>query len=327
MKILVIGGTLFLGRSIVESALERGHELVLFHRGKTNRDLFADRGVESVFGDRRKAEDLDQISELDVDAVIDPSAYFPRDVSEVLDRLDPATHYTFVSSISVYTPDDGPGADESSPVGELTDDMSKTEITGENYGPLKAEAERIARERTDDKALIVRPGLIVGPHDPSDRFTYWVWRIAQGGEIVAPGDPESPVQFIDVRDLADWMVRLVEQRVAGTFNATGPVAPTTMGDLLGEIRDVVAPEGTALTWVSEDRLKEADVQPYTEMPLWLPDEVASMNRTSIERAIASGLRTRPVAETIADTRDWFATVDRSSTRELRAGGGEEKVTG
>ena len=324
MRILIIGGTQFLGRHTVEIGLERGHTFTLFHRGRTNPDLFGE--VERIIGDRRIPEDLAPLRERTWDAVIDPSAYFPQDVSLLLDVLSPKTkHYTLVSSVSVYPPSSGEGPSEESPVTELTDGMSRTEITAENYGPLKAAAEEIARARLGEHALVVRPGLIVGPHDPSDRFSYWGWRVAKGGIVVAPGEPGASVQFIDVRDLVGWMLDLVESGTSGTFNATGPTEAISMGSFLDHAVSTLATSDTSLSWVDEESLKAAGVGPYVEMPLWLPAELNGMNRTSIARAIESGLTTRPLVETLRDTQAWFTTTERAGSGELRAGGGETKL--
>lgn len=323
MNILVIGGTRFLGRAIVHAALERGHDVTLFNRGQTNSDLFPD--ASRVIGDRRVEADLVGLQGTEWDAVIDPSAYFPRDVELLLDRSGVrADHYTFISSISVYQPSGRVGPDEAAPLLELTEEMSLEEVTGENYGALKVAAESVAEELQPGGTLILRPGLIVGPHDMSDRFTYWLWRSERGGEIIAPGDPEETVQFIDVRDLAAWTLDLVEKRVAGTFNATGPEQPLTFRELLDTTLEMLAPEGTTVRWVPDDKLLGAGVAPYTEMPLWIPAPENGLSRTDVSRALESGLTFRPLQRTIAETMEWFRKTDRYASREIRAGGGEEK---
>lgn len=325
MNLLIVGGTMFLGRYLVEEARRRGHLVTMFNRGKSHPDLFPD--VPRVIGDRRVERDLDQLRGMEWDAVIDTSAYFPRDVELLLERIAPTTgHYTFISSVSVYRPSGRDGADEESPVIELTGEMSRSEITGENYGALKGAAEARAAELMPGSVLVIRPGLIVGPHDPTDRFTWWAWMMERGGRAVpAPGRPEEPVQYIDVRDLAVWTLQMVENRKTGTFNATGPTEPMTMKSFLETARRTLAPEGTTLRWYSEKELEEAGVAPWTEMPLWIPSDANSMSRSSIERAVDEGLTTRPLEETLRDTIDWFRTTDRYESGELRAGGGEKKL--
>lgn len=316
MDILVIGGTMFLGRHFVEAALGAGHTVTLFHRGRTNPDLFPE--IEHIHGDRRNPDDLAKLKGRTWDAVVDPSAYFPADVESMAGALrDSVDHYTFVSSISVYADRGDEGADEDSPVIPVTGEMPADKITGENYGAFKAECERIADRIMDGRVLNVRAGLIVGPHDPSDRFTYWPWRVAQGGSVAAPGIPEEPVQFIDVRDLAAWMLAMVEGKRPGTFNATGPEHPLSMRELLETCREVSGSDAR-FVWLSEELLAAENVAPYTEMPLWIPSSSRGMNRTSIARALAAGLTTRSAAETVADTLAWFGTTDRNGG-ELRAG--------
>ena len=216
MKLLVLGGTQFVGRAVTEIALERGHELTLFHRGRTNPDLFPE--AEHLHGDRD--HDLAALEGRSFDAVVDTSGYVPRAVRASVDALAD-THYVFVSTISVYA-DFARGPDEESPV----------HLRGDGYGELKAACER----ELPEGALIVRPGLIVGPHDPTYRFTYWVDRLARGGDVVAPEPRDAFVQLIDVRDLADWLVRAAEERLGGVFNAVGPAEPLTMHELLETIR-------------------------------------------------------------------------------------------
>ena len=325
MNILIVGGTMFLGRYLVRGLRERGHLVTMFNRGKSHPDLFPE--VPRVIGDRRNEDDLDQLRGMEWDAVIDTSAYFPRDVELLLERIGPRTgHYTFISSISVYRPSGASGPDETSPVTELTGEMSRTEITGENYGALKAAAEARAEELMPGRVLVIRPGLIVGPNDPTDRFTWWAWRMEKGGRgVPAPGDPDEPVQFIDVRDIAEWTIRMVEGHRTGTFNATGPSEPLSMKGFLEAARRTLAPEGTTLAWYSEQELLDAGVAPWMEMPLWIPAEDNGMSRSSIDRAREEGLTTRPVEETLRDTLDWFRTTDRYGSGELRAGGGDRKL--
>jgi 2'-hydroxyisoflavone reductase len=299
MRILVLGGTRFLGRCFVERALAAGHELTLFNRGRTNAELFP--GTERIRGDRDGG--LAPLAGRTWDAVVDPAGFFPRIVGASASALKAsAGHYLFVSSISVYAEPLAAGLDETAPVAKLADPAVET-ITGETYGGLKALCEQAVLDVFGARALIVRPGLIVGPHDTTDRFPYWPRRLARGGEVLAPGSPSAPTQMVDVRDLAAWMLELLERGVSGTFHATGPATPLTMGECLERI--AVAVGGNArLTWVSEAFLREQGVQPWLEMPLWLHEQDQNMDRVNISRALFSGLRFRPLEDTARDTLAW-----------------------
>lgn len=298
MKILILGGTRFLGRHLVDAALACGHEVTLFNRGKTNPDLYPEK---TILGDRDGG--LDALAGRQWDAVIDTCGYFPRLVRDSAQALvDSVEHYTFISSISVYADESTPDLDESAAVGTIEDE-SVEEITGETYGPLKALCEQAVQAAYPEGALIIRPGLIVGPHDSSDRFTYWPARLARGGEVLAPGDPQMPVQIIDARDLAEWNIRLVEDRVTGVFNATGPENLLTMQEVI-ETCQQASGVPAEITWVSEEFLLEQKVAPFTDLPLWLPEAVWGMSQVNISRAVAAGLSFRPLAETVADTLAW-----------------------
>lgn len=308
MHLLILGGTVFLGRHLVEAALSRGHRITLFNRGRHGAELFA--GVEKLRGDRAAgAEGLAALRGRRWDAVIDTSGYLPRAVRESAGLLAGAVEqYTFISSISVYADMRAPGADESAPVGVLADERAE-EVTGETYGPLKALCERAAEEAMPGRALVVRPGLIVGPHDPTDRFTYWVARVARGGELLAPGRPAWRTQFIDARDLADWTLDMVEGRRSGVYNATGPAAPLPFGRLLGACQAVSRSDAQPV-WVDEQFLLDRGVQPWSDLPLWIPELDASMagfSEVSCAQALAAGLRFRPLEETVGDTLAWHAT--------------------
>ena len=232
MNLLILGGTIFLGRYLVEAALARGHQVTLFNRGQHNSELYPD--VEKLRGDRDGG--LDVLRGRRWDAVVDTSGYVPRVVRASAELLaDAVEHYTFISSISVYPHFRSVGLDESAPVGTL-DDPTVEEITGESYGPLKALCEQAVEQALPGRTLVIRPGLIVGPHDYSDRFTYWVRRVAQGGELLAPAHPDWHTQIIDVRDLAEWTLRMVERRQTGVYNATGPEYDLTFGQLLETCR-------------------------------------------------------------------------------------------
>jgi len=299
MRILVLGGTRFLGRAFVEAARERGHELTLFNRGRTNPALHP--GVERITGDRDGG--LAALAGRSWDAVLDPSGFFPRLVGDSAGALaGHAGRYLFVSSISVYADPIARGVDETAPVATLADPAVE-DIGGGNYGGLKALCEARVRDAFGERALIVRPGLIVGPHDTTDRFPYWPRRIARGGEVLAPGEPTAPTQFIDARDLAAWMVRLLERGVAGTFNATGPASPLTLGECLERIRAAVGGSST-LTWVSEAFLNEHRVEPWMQMPLWVHAADQAFETASIARALDQGLAFRPLEDTARDTLAW-----------------------
>lgn len=316
MKLLILGGTIFLGRHIVEAALQRGHEVTLYHRGQHNPDLFAER-VETVLGDRT----TDDISALAGagrrwDAVIDTCGYVPRVVRAAAESLiNSVDHYTFISTISVYADLSMPGADEDVQLAAMpdpvVDPMSITEMTGETYGPLKALCEQAVMRAFPNRTLIVRPGIIVGPHDPSDRFTYWPWQIAYGddpaGEILVPQPEDRALQFIDVRDLAEWTLRQVESAATGTYNVTGPTTPISMRALLEESARV-AHRPLVPLWVPESFFAEHENDLWSAAPLCTPgDEARGIFSVDIRRALARGLTFRPLEATIRDTLHWATT--------------------
>jgi 2'-hydroxyisoflavone reductase len=296
MRLLVLGGTKFLGRALVEAALARGHELTLFNRGETNPDLFP--GVEHIRGDR--AADLSALAGRTWDAAVDTPGYVPHVVRASAELLSGAVEtYAFVSSVSAYADLSGP-VDESSPtaeLGELPADALLPDYS--NYGPLKALCEQSVCEAFGPAALVVRPGLIVGPHDPTGRFTYWPHRIARGGDVLVPGPPERESQFIDVRDLAAWIVDLCERRESGTYNATG--TGISWGELAETCREVAAADAR-FVWVTDDFLSEHEVGEWMELPLWINDpESVGIHRTDVSRALAAGLHFRPLADTVRAT--------------------------
>lgn len=311
-KILVLGGTSFLGPAIVTPALARGHELTLFNRGRTNPGLFPE--VEKLQGQRRRPradrpnsppQDLKALEGRKWDAVIDTSAYFTGEVEDVCKILaGNASQYVFISSLSVY-PDLGSNdkpIDESSPLASCADpyvqDLGKE---FENYGGLKRHCEDAAAKTFGTGATLVRPGYIVGPTDPTDRFSYWPARFTRGGECLAPGDPGNDLQFVDVRDLGEWIVHLVEERIGGAFNAVGFDGPLNTAEFLHTGKGTVNHK-CSFTWVDDAFLLENKVSSWGEMGCWTPK---SMNgHTSNQRAIDAGARFRPVAETIRDTAEW-----------------------
>jgi 2'-hydroxyisoflavone reductase len=295
VNLLVLGGTKFLGRGVVEAALAAGHEVTLFNRGETNPDLYPE--AEKLRGDL--AGDLAALAGREWAAAIDlDPTQLPRHTRRRAEALAGSVgHYVFVSTISVYSDPSQP-IDEGSPVVEPPD-QEPDAFDPELYGPLKVGSERAVQEVYGDRAAIARPGLIAGPHDPTDRFTYWPRRLADGGDVLAPGSPSQPVQLIDARDLGAFLVRLAERRVAGVFNATGPAVPLTLGETLERI-------GAAnLVWVGDQALLDAGVQPWMELPLWLPgDDYSGMLRADISGALAAGLTFRPLEETARDTLAW-----------------------
>lgn len=313
MKLLILGGTVFVGRHIVRAAQERGHDVVLFNRGKSNPDLFP--GIEQLRGDRDG--DLSALDGGKWDAVVDTSGYVPRVVRASAERLAGAVeHYTFISTLSVYPDLSVEGLDESAPVATI-DDPTVEEVTGESYGPLKALCEEVVQDVYGDGGLVIRPGVIVGPHDPTDRFTYWPVRVDRGGDVLAPGPRERRIQFIDARDLATWTVHMVEQRKAGVYNATGPEGGLAMDRMLSTCRRV-AESDARFAWVDEAFLMEHGVQPWVELPLWLAgEEAAGFGSVNVEKAVADGLRFRPLEETAADTLRWAS--ERPADHEWRAG--------
>jgi 2'-hydroxyisoflavone reductase len=297
VKLLVLGGTRFLGRHLVESALARGHEVTTFTRGQTNPDLFPE--VEKLHGDRDG--DLAALEGRNWDVAVDTCGYFPRIVRASAELLSSSVgHYTFISTISVYADLSRP-VDETSPLATIEDES--TEEFGaefENYGPLKALCEGVVEEVYGDRALIIRPGFIVGPHDPTDRFTYWPVRVARGGRMIAPGPPERPIQFVDVRDLAAWTLELIEQRRSGAFNATSRGLP--MSEFLAE-----CPGHAEVVWASDELLCEHGAG-EEDLPLWTGDaKFAALHEADVAAAVAAGLTFRPVAETAGDTLDWDRT--------------------
>jgi 2'-hydroxyisoflavone reductase len=294
VRVLVLGGTLFLGRHVVEAALARGHEVVLFNRGRRNPHLFPH--IEKLRGDRDG--NLAALHGRRFEAVIDPSGYRPDQVRAMTDVLGGAiAHYLFISSISVYR--DFPpqrSFDEDTPLAE----------GDQGYGALKARCEDALEEALPGRVARVRPGLIAGPHDPTDRFTYWPRRVARGGSVLAPGRPDRAVQLVDARDLAEWCVRLAEQYCVGVFNAAGPRSTLTMGRLLEDCAAVT--ESVArLMWVPDEDLLAAGVKPWTELPLWIPESdarVGGMLLADNRRAVAAGLTFRPLVDTIRATLEW-----------------------
>jgi 2'-hydroxyisoflavone reductase len=307
LRILMLGGTGFLGPAEVEYALERGHTVTLFNRGRTNPQLFPD--TEKLVGDRATG-DLAALEGRTWDAVLDTSANVATWVRDSAAALkDSVGRYLFVSSLSAHTDNGTPGQKEDAAVfstEDYADVVRRNAPMGEAFGPNKAEAERIVHGTFGARGLVVRPGLIVGPRDTSDRFTYWPVRIDRGGEVLAPGDGTDRAQIVDVRDLGRFLVHLVETQASGTYNAVGPRAPMTMAEMLHGIR-AVTPSEVALTWVAADFLREQGVGAWMEMPVWVypgPDTRGFME-WDCSKAVAAGLEFRPLADTARDTLAWW----------------------
>ena len=316
MRLLILGGTVFLGRALTDRAIARGHTVTHLHRG---RSAGTDRRVETLVCDREEIPFMRGIDAARTwDAVVDTCGFLPQVVCRSAEALrDRVGTYAFVSSISAYASFESEGFDEDAPL-QADPDPWPAERSPELYGALKAACERVVAKSFEKRALIVRPGLIVGPHDPTDRFTWWPWRIARGGAFVAPGRPERAIQFIDVRDVADWTIAMLESSAVGTFQVNGPERPLTMSELIDAcraLRDDAAPE-----WVPDDFLVRHEVRPWTEMPLWIPEGEAAYRgfmAASIERALRHGLELRPLADTVADTLRWAK--ERPATHEWKAG--------
>jgi 2'-hydroxyisoflavone reductase len=311
----MLGGTGFLGPHVVEAAMDAGFEVTLFNRGKTNPHLFPE--LEKLRGDRN--DDLSALEGRRFGAVIDTSGYFPRQVEATATMLDGASQYLFVSSISAYAGFSEVGMDESSPTAPMPDPYS--EEMPKHYGALKAGCERAAQAAMPGKTTVVRPGLIVGPGDPTDRFTYWPVRVARGGDVLAPGAPSDPVQYIDVRDLARWMVELIQKTTMGVFNATGPEQPTSIGALLDACK-AVSGSDARLRWASAEFLAEHEVAPWMQMPVWVPpgdEEFRGFARVSAAKARAAGLASRPLEETVDATLAWWKEQPDERRAKLRAG--------
>jgi 2'-hydroxyisoflavone reductase len=300
MRILVVGGTKFVGRHFVAAALAAGHELTLLHRGTSGPDLFPQ--AEHLLADRNG--DLSVLAGREFDATVDVSAYLPRQVSSLASALDGrGGHHLFVSTVSVYAPPLGPNISESAPL-LAPADADVVEVTDDTYGPLKVASELTAADRYGAALSIVRPTYVVGPHDHTWRFPWWVHRIAAGGEVLAPGPYDAPTQVIDARDQATFMTGLLEQSVSGTFHTVSPEPPYGFGDLLEAIAARLAPPGTTLRWVDPAPLLAADL-PGDPFPLWTAGE-PQLDGIAADpaAAIGAGLSVRPIGQTAEETWEW-----------------------
>jgi 2'-hydroxyisoflavone reductase len=312
LQILILGGTGFIGPHIVAYSIARGHTVTLFNRGKTHPELFPD--LEKLRGDRDGK--LDALKGRKWDAVVDTSGYVPRIVKMSADLLAPEVkQYVFISSISVYPDDVKPGANEQTAVQELKEPGS--EEVRKHYGALKALCEKAVEQSMPGRATTLRPGLIVGPGDPTDRYTYWPVRIDRGGEALAPGTGDDPVQYVDARDLSAFVVKVIEDSAMGIYNATGPEKPLPMKVMLDSSRKASANPAT-LTWVPESFLEEHKVTPWDDMPVWTGKE-AGFSQIDCKKATAKGLKFRSADEVARDTLAWWKTLPEERRAKLRAG--------
>ncbi len=328
LRILILGGTGFTGPFQVRYALSRGHKVTVFNRGKTHPGELPE-GVEQLIGDRNGQ--LDALKNRQWDIAIDIPTTLPawvRDAAQILKgNVD---RYVFISTISVYA-DTSKGVDENASLAKydgpdaFKETLQAMKASGyKTYGPLKALSEKEAEKWFPGKALIIRPGLIVGPGDETDRFTYWPVRIDRAGEVLAPGTPSDPVQFIDARDLSEWTIRMAENRETGIYNATGPAKPLVIGGMLNGIKDALSSTAT-FTWLNAEFLKQQKVDAWSDMPVWAGDELG-LARTNIGRALANGLTFRPLGDTARDTLSWFKSQPQDRQSHLRAGLTPERET-
>lgn len=315
-RLLILGGTGFLGPHVVEAARERGWEVTLFNRGRTNTHLFPE--VEKLVGDRdpEKGAGLSALEgDRRWDYVVDTTSYAPSRTAAAVELLrDRIDRYALVSTISVFESFEAHGMDESAPVGRM-DDPSNETVTNSSYGPLKALCEERAEELMPGRVANVRPGLIVGPMDPTDRFTYWPVRATEGGTMLAPGNVDDPVQFIDVRDLAEFLVHCLAEDHMGVYNATGPTHGETIAGLVYACR-AATNAGTRVRWVDAETVSAMGLRPWGHLPVWTPRTggIGGMSTIDVSKAIAAGLVSRPTADTVRDTLAWWA--EQPSERQL-----------
>ena len=315
MRILILGGKRFLGIALVKAIQEAGHTPVLFNRGRTNPELFPK--VQNLIGDREG--DLSALKRKKWDAVIDTSGFTPHTVSKTAKLLSgKCDTYIFISSISVYRDFTNLDITEEYPLAQL-DNPEDEDYTDKAYGPLKALCEYEIQQNFDGKVLVIRPGLIVGPNDPTDRFTYWPWRVSLGGNILAPAPPSSNLQFIDLRDLAAFIIRLIQKQTEGVFNVTGLKKPATFGSFLVACREAAASDAN-FVWVDEPFLLEHHVTPWTDLPLWVPTAdpgFVGFFNINIDKALKAGLSFRQISDTVGDTLTWLKS--RPPVKKLKVG--------
>lgn len=315
MKILILGGKRFLGIALIEAILNAGHSPTLFNRGLTNPELFPD--VTNLVGDRDGQ--LDALKRRKWDAVIDTSGFIPRVVKQSASLLSgKCENYVFISSVSVYHDFSTPDITEDYTLAQL-EDPTEEDYSGNAYGPLKALCEYEIQQNFDGKVLVIRPGLIVGPNDPTDRFSYWPHRVSLGGKVLAPAPPSSNLQFIDVMDLAEFVVRMIEKQSEGVYNVTGPKKPATMGSLLVACREAALSDAS-FVWVEEPFLLKEGVMPWRDLPLWVPSSdpsFAGFYNININKALKAGLSFRPLSKTVSDTLEWLK--NRPEPKKVKAG--------
>lgn len=308
MRILIIGGTVFVGRHIVLAACNRGYEITLFNRGIHNPELFPD--VQHIKGDR--TTDLALLDGNAWDVVIDTCGYLPSVVHQSVEALQgKVSQYVFISTISVYQISTQVPIRESSPLQPILD-LAQDKVTMENYGPLKGLCEEEVLKAFGHHALIVRPGLIVGPNDPTGRFTYWLERTRRGGDIAVPGTEDYPAQYTDVRDLAEWIVKMIENNNNGVYNAVGPALPSTMGELLHQVKHITERDAH-FHFIPEEELTEPTFEPLKKLPYWIPKEAESLYQVDNTKAKLDELCFRPLRETVLDTLNWVANTPDQST--------------
>ena len=328
LRILILGGTGFTGPYQVRYALSRGHKITTFNRGKTHQDKLPNE-VEQLIGDRNGQ--LDTLKGRQWDVAIDNPTTLPawvRDAAQILHGS--VDRYVFISTISVYS-DTSKGVDENAPLAKYDgpdpykETLEAMKASGyKTYGPLKALSEQEAEKWFPGKTLIIRPGLIVGPGDETDRFTYWPVRIDRGGEVLAPGAAGDPVQFIDARDLAEWTIRMAENRETRIYNATGPSKPLGIGEMLDQMKGALNSDAK-FTWAAADFLKQQKIEAWSDMPVWTGEE-SGMAQTNINRALGKGLTFRMLVETARDTLAWFKSQPLDRQSKLRAGLTPERET-
>lgn len=301
MKLLILGGTKFLGRHVVEQALAAGHVVTLFNRDKTNPGLFAGE-VEKVIGDRDT--DLHQLSDRHFDACIDPSGYLPQQL-EISGRVlkDVADRYVFISSISVY-PRFVENLDESGELEVLADDVDRTVYNDQYYGAFKVLCEQAIEAAMPGRVLHVRSGLIVGPYDPTNRFTYWLERVSRGGQVLAPESPGFPVQMIHAADQARWLLKILESDRMGVYNVTSDNGTYTLGEIIDTAKRLTGSDAQP-AWVSSEFLLAQEVRPWMGLPLWLPEAQLNMSKVSARKAVDTGMTLMPLEDIIQSTIDWF----------------------
>lgn len=346
LRILILGGSGFLGPAVIDAALARGHTITVFNRGLTEKkkeELYGEHlpeGVERLIGNRDPDKHADEkdpstpkgLAQLEGaatwDAVVDTSGYVPRIVKASAEALrERVKHYTFISSVSVYASMTEPGGDESRPLAVIADPKDEDFRHPEKYGALKALSEQAAEAAMPGRVCNIRPGFIVGPWDPTDRFTYWPQRVAKGGPMLAPGTPDDQIQVIDVRDLAEFIVRNIERNTTGIFNALGPQQGLTIGSLL-KASKAVSGSDAELVWVPTDFLLDGRLQ-AGELPIWLPTtgDTAGFHRWNVARPMAAGLTFRPIEETVKATLDWWNKLPETRRAEVRAGISADKEAG